>query len=84
MARTIDVTIPVAPEVAETLGDIRNREAIGRLVTRILRLRSGPNALAEAIADMKTHARAASLTDAEVDIELAAYNAERRDPHTGG
>jgi hypothetical protein len=83
MARTIDVTIPVAPEVAATLGDLRNREAIGRLVTRILRPRSGPNALAEAIADMKADARAAGLTDVAVDAELDAYNAERRDPHTG-
>jgi hypothetical protein len=83
MTRTIDVTIPVAPEVAATLVDIRNREAIGRLVTRILRPRSGPSALAQAIADMKADARTSGLTDAVVDAELAAYNGERRDQHTG-
>jgi hypothetical protein len=80
MARTIDVTIPVAPDVAATLVDTRNREAIGRLVARILRPRSGPGALAEAIAEMKAGARAAGLTDAGVDAELAACNAENRSP----
>jgi hypothetical protein len=83
MARTIDVTIPVAPDVAATLDDTRNREAIGRLVTRILRPRSGPGALPAAIAEMKSGARAAGLTDAAVDAELAADNVERRDPHAG-
>jgi hypothetical protein len=33
MSLTIGVTIAVAPEVAEALFDIRNREAIGRLTT---------------------------------------------------
>jgi hypothetical protein len=34
--------------------------------------------LAEAIAETKAEARAAGLTDAAIDAELAAYNAERR------
>jgi hypothetical protein len=78
MNDTVDVTIPVEPAAAEALADARNREAVGRLVSRVLRPRSGPNPLAEAIAEMKADARAAGLSDADIDAELAAYNAERR------
>lgn len=38
-----------------------------------------PSELAGAIAEAKAAARAAGLTDAEIDTELAAYNAARRD-----
>ena len=79
MDNTVDVTIPVDPEAAAALADARNREAVGRLISRALRPRSGPRPLAEAIAELKAAARHAGLTDAEVDAELAAYNAERRD-----
>ena len=82
MDNTVDVTIPVEPEVAAVLADPRNREAVGRLVSRVLRPRSGPSPLAQAIADMKADARAAGLIDADIDAELAAYNAERRDRRT--
>jgi hypothetical protein len=75
----INVTIPIEPEAAAKLTTARNREAIGRLVSRVLRPRSGPSPLAGAIAEMKADARAAGLTDADIDAELAAYNAERRD-----
>jgi hypothetical protein len=81
MDRTVDVTIQVEPEAA-ALADARNREAAGRLVSRVLRPRSGPSPLAEAIADLKAEARAAGLTDTEIDAELAAYNAERRNRRT--
>jgi len=80
MDTTIDVTIPVEPDAAAALADARNRAAIGRLISRVLRPRSGPSALARAIAEMKEDARAAGLTDANIDDELAAYNAERRGP----
>ena len=79
MGKTVDVTIPVEPEVAAALVDPRNRAAVGRLVSRVLRPRSGPSPLADAIAELKAKARAAGLIDAEIDAELAAYNAERRD-----
>ena len=82
MDRTVDVTIPVEPEAATALADARNREAVGRLVSRVLRPRSGPSPLAEAITEMKAAARAAGLTDADIDAELAAYNAERCDRRT--
>lgn len=78
MDKTVDVVIPVEPEAAAALADSRNREAVGRLISRVLRPASGPTPLAQAIADMKGEARSAGLTDAEVDAELVAYNAERR------
>ena len=79
MDSTVDVTIPVEPEAAAALADARNREAVGRLVSRVLRPRSGPSALAQAIAELKMEIQAAGLTDAEIDAELAFYNAERRE-----
>jgi hypothetical protein len=74
----VDVIIPVDPEVALALQSARNREAVGKLVSRVLRPQSGPSPLAQAIADMKADARAAGLTDEEVEAELAAYKSERR------
>jgi hypothetical protein len=84
MDETVDVTIPVEPEVAAALADERNRQAVGRLVSRVLRPGSGPTPLARAIAEMKADARAAGLTDADIDAELAAYNAERRNRGAAG
>ena len=79
MERTVEVIIPVEAEAAVALADERNRAAVGRLVSRVLRPRSGPSALARAIVELKAEARLGGLTDAEIDAELAAYNAERRD-----
>jgi hypothetical protein len=79
MEKTVDVVIPVAEEAATALTASRNREAVGRLVSRVLRPGAGPSPLAQAIADMKRDARNSGLSDAEIDAELAAYNAERRD-----
>jgi hypothetical protein len=78
MTKTIDVTIPVEPVAAAALGDDRNGKAIGRLVSRVLRPGSGPTPLARAIVAMKAEARSADLSDADIDAELTAFNAERR------
>ena len=78
MSKTVDVTMPVEPETAAALEDERDREAVGRLISRVLRPGSGPTPLARAIAAMKAEVRAADLTDGDIDAELAAYNAERR------
>jgi hypothetical protein len=43
MDKTVDVTIPVEPEVVATLSDARNRAAVGRFVSRALRPRSSPS-----------------------------------------
>ena len=82
MDNMIEVTIPVEPEAAAALADTRNREAVGRLISRVFSSRSGPSPLAQAIAALKAEVRQAGLTDAEIDAELAAYNAERRDRRT--
>jgi hypothetical protein len=80
VSKTVNVTIPVDADAAAALEDPRNRKAIGRLVSRVLRPGAGPTPLVRAIAAMKAKARAAGLTDDEIDTELAAYNAKRRTP----
>jgi hypothetical protein len=82
MDRTVDVTIPLEPEAAAALADVRNRGGMGRLVSRVLRPRSGPSPLARAIAELKAEARAAGLSDADINAELTTYNAERHDRST--
>jgi hypothetical protein len=52
MDRMVDVTIRVEPKAAVALTHARNREAVGRLVSRVLRPRSGPSPLAQAIAEL--------------------------------
>jgi len=79
MDANVEVSIPVDAAAAAMLGSARNREAVGRLVSRVLKPLGGPSPLAQAIADMKADARAAGLTDEDIDAELEAYNAERRD-----
>ncbi len=78
MPDTVPVIIDVEPNAAAALGDPRTRAAMGRLVSKVLNPRPGPSELASAIADAKAEARAAGLTDADIDAELETYNAERR------
>jgi len=49
---------------------------VGRLVSCVLRPRSGPSPLAQAVTELKAGVQAAGLTDAKIDAGLAAYNAE--------
>ena len=79
MPDTVPVTIEVDATAAPALDDARTRAAMGRLVSRVLHPRPGPSELAQAIAEAKAEARSARLTDADIDAELDAYNAERRD-----
>lgn len=78
MPDTIPITIEVEPAAAAVLADARTCAAMGHLVSRVLHPRPGPSEFAQAIADAKAEARAADLTDADIDAELDAYNAERR------
>ena len=80
MPETVEIPIPVEPNAAAALADAPIRAAMGRLVSRVLRPQQGPSELARAIADAKAEARDAGLTDADIDAELDAYNAKRRDP----
>ena len=71
------VEIPVEEATAAALSDPRRREAVGRLVDRIVR----PGADDPLIALFEltaAEARAAGLTEADLEAELEAYNAERR------
>ena len=78
MPDTVEIPIPIEVGAVAALADARTRAAMGRLVSRVLRPRSGPSELAQAIADAKAEARDAGLTEADIDAELEAYNAERR------
>lgn len=79
MSDEVLVRIPVSPEAAALLRDGARARAVGRLVSDLLRPGSaGTDPLAALIAEVKAEARAGGLTDAEIDAELAAYNAERR------
>jgi len=73
MGKTVEVTIPVEQEAAEALADARNRDAVSRLISRVLRRGSGPTPLSRVIVEMKADARAAGLNDADIDAELVAY-----------
>src|SRR5438270_7871082 len=68
--KSVDVAIPVDSHAATVLRDPRNRKAIGRLVSRVLRRGSGPSSLARALAEIKAEARAAGLTDGEIEARI--------------
>ncbi len=74
MTQVSKIEIPVEPATAVALSDARRREAVGRLIDRLVR----PGADDPLIALFERTAVEAGLTEAEVDAELAAYNAERR------
>ena len=79
MDNTVEVLIPVDSELAEGLNSTANRMAAGELVNQMLRSkREHVAALKQVIAEIKADARAAGLTDEDIDAELEAYNAERR------
>jgi hypothetical protein len=80
MDSTVDVTIPVDARAASELRDARTRDAIGRLVSRVLQRqrREHVEKLFAAIEQLGADAEAKGLTDEVLEEELAAYNAERR------
>ena len=77
MTKMSKIEIPVEKATADALSDSRRGEAVGRLIDRLVR--TGPDdpliALFERTA---ADARAAGLTEGDIDAEFAAYNAERR------
>lgn len=77
MTRAATIEIPVQAATAEALADARRLEAVGRLVDRLVRPGADDPliALFERTAE---EAQAAGLTEAEIEAELAAYDAERR------
>ena len=79
MSNTVDVTIPVDESAALELRDASRREAVGRLVSRVLeRRRHNVGRVLDVMDRFATEAREAGLTDEILEEELAAYSAERR------
>lgn len=84
MDNTVEVSIPVEADAAAALGDVRAREAIGRVVSRMVRPSADADPLLEAMERLSADAARRGLTQAILDEELAAYNAERRDVGSPG
>ena len=78
MSEVVQIEIPVESETACALHDARRREAVGRLIDRIVRPRAADDPLAAVLEATARQARRSALTDEAIDAELAAYNAERR------
>ncbi len=74
MNDTLNIEIAVEPATAVALSDGRRREAVGRLVDRLVH----PRADDPLIALFEHVAREAGLTDTDIEVELAAYNRESR------
>jgi len=77
MANIVDVVILVEAEAAAALTDTRKREAVGRIVSRILRPQPDHDPLVEAMERLSADAKAKGLTAETLDTELAAHKAER-------
>ena len=80
MGDTVMVEIPVSAETAQILEDAAERARAGRLLDDVLKARRvTDDPLIRAIREVKAVVQASGLTDEDIDAELAAYNAERRD-----
>lgn len=77
MAGIVDVVIPVEVEAAAALMDARKREAVGRIVSRILRPHPDHDLLVEIMERLGADAKMKGLTDEVLDAELVAHKAER-------
>ena len=77
MDGTVDVVIPVEAEAAAAFTDVLKREAVGRIVSRILRPQSGHDLLLDAMERLSADVKARGLTSEIVEAELKAHKAER-------
>jgi hypothetical protein len=77
MGQVSKIEIPVAAATAAALADGRRLEAVGRLVDRLVRP-GADDPLIALLEQTAAEAHAAGLTEADIDAELAAYNAECR------
>lgn len=81
----VEVPIPVDERTAEDLRHAELREAVGRIVSRMMeRRRHNVERLFDVMDRFAAEARANGLTDEIIAEELAAYNAERREPGSPG
>ena len=77
MNQSSKIEVPVDEATAFALSDSRQLQAVGRLIDRLVRPGVGDPLIA--LFDITAaEARGAGLTDAGIEAELAAYNAERR------
>ena len=77
MNQASKIEIPVEEATAAALSDLRRREAVGRLVDRLVRP-GADDPLVALLERIAIAAQEAGLVEAEVEAELAAYNTERR------
>jgi hypothetical protein len=77
MNQTSKIEIPVKEATAVALADLRRREAVGHLVDRLVQPEVD-DPLVALFERISGEARDAGLTGAEIETELAIYNAERR------
>jgi hypothetical protein len=77
---TVDIAIPVQASVAAALDDAGVRAMAGRLVSRMLQPAS-IEILFNTMDAISAEAARRGLTDDILEAELAAYNAERREPN---
>ena len=77
MNQASKIEIPVEAATAAALSDARRRKAVGRLVDRLVRP-GADDPLTALFERTAAEAHDAGLTAAEIEAELAAYNAERQ------
>lgn len=77
MNQASKIEIPVEATTAAALSDARRLEAVGPLVDRLVRP-GADDPLITLFERTAAEAREAGLTEAEIEAELAAYDAERR------
>lgn len=72
------IEVPVESATAAALSDVHRLEAVGKLIDRLVRP-GADDPLAVLLERIAAEAQANGLTEEEIEAELAAYNAERRD-----
>ena len=77
MNELVKIEIPVEQATAAALTDARRRQAVGRLVDRLVRP-GADDPLIVLLERTAAEAREAGLAESDIERELAAYNAERR------
>jgi hypothetical protein len=77
MNEVVKIEIPVDEATARALTDARRLKAVGHLIDRIVRP-GADDPLAALLDATAVEAREAGLTQADIEAELHAYNAERR------
>ncbi|MDR3534886.1 MAG: hypothetical protein P4L71_00175 [Acetobacteraceae bacterium] len=79
MPGNVDVVIPVEAEAASALTDARKREAVGRIVSRILRAQAGDDPLVGAMEQLAADAQARDLTPEFTEFESIDELADGKD-----